>query len=142
MSRRWLTRLILSSAPLFGAIPLLAQGAPAAPVVATVTVATFPYGRYVPKVPGATALDTISLVIEFKTDGVVQMYSGGRPGEMHLMAVRGDQWMITQLEGGCGEADGRYKWIVEEGVLRFELIEDACAPRAQQVTAIRLVKFP
>lgn len=139
MSRRWITRLLLASAPLFGAVPLLGQGASVVPATAAVT---FPFGRFVPQTPGTTALDSTGLIIEFRRDGAIQMYQGTRPTQMFMMAVAGEVWEISQFEGNCEGIGGRYKWIYEGGVLRFELIEDACSGRIGEVTGIRLVKLP
>jgi hypothetical protein len=139
MSRRWFTRLLIAAAPLFGAVPLLGQNASVVPATAAVT---FPFGRFVPQTPGSTALDSTGLVIEFRRDGAIQMYQGGRPTQMFMMAVAGEVWEISQFEGNCEGIGGRYKWIYEGGVLRFELIEDACSGRIGEVTGIRLVKLP
>jgi hypothetical protein len=139
MSRRWFTRLLIASAPLFGAVPLLGQGTP---VVSAASAVTFPFGRFVPQTPGATAIDSTGLVIDFRRDGVIQMYQGGRPTVMYMMGVAGEVWEISQFEGGCEGIGGRYTWIYEGGVLRFELIEDACSGRIGEVTGIRLVNLP
>lgn len=139
MSRRWLARLIISAAPLFGALPLLGQGAPDTPPPAA---ATFPFGRFAPQTQGTTAVDSTGLVVEFRRDGAIQMYQGGRPTHMFMMAVAGEVWEISQFEGGCEGIAGRYKWIYDGGVLRFDLIEDACSGRVGEVTGIRLVKLP
>ena len=139
MSRRWFTRLLISAAPLFGAVPLLGQNASVVPATAAVT---FPFGRFVPPTPGTTALDSTGLIIEFRRDGAIQMYQGTRPTQMFMMAVAGEVWEISQFEGNCEGIAGRYKWIYEAGVLRFELIEDACSGRIGEVTGIRLVKLP
>jgi hypothetical protein len=139
MSRRWITRLLLASAPLFGAVPLLGQGAT---ITSTAAVSTFPFGRFVPQIPGTLALDSTGLIIDFRRDGAIQMYQGTRPTQMFMMAVAGEVWEISQFEGNCEGIGGRYKWIYEGGVLRFELIEDACSGRIGEVTGIRLVKLP
>jgi hypothetical protein len=145
LSRSKLVRALLAIASLLGAVPLLGQTVSrSSTVTAAAPAPTFPYGRFVMQPPAGEQPNTAGLLVEF-SDGVIEVYQGGQLVETDGLSVIGQHWQIWALAGGCAEPEpivGNYKWSFQGGVLKFDLVEDACQGRAQTIGSIRMVRAP
>lgn len=130
MSRNKVIRILVALASLLGAIPLMAQAAPAA-----APAPAFPFGKY-----ALVAIDSANgpppgMSVEFKPTSL-DVIRGGQVVESHGLSAANGVLEIFTLGGDCVES-GKYKWRITGKILVLEVISDPCSNRAMAITAVQ-----
>ena len=131
MSRNKVTRILITLASLLGAIPLMAQAAPAA-----TAAAPFPFGKYALVGIDSTNGPPPGMSVEFTPSSLI-VIRGGQVVETHGLSVKDGVLETFTLGDGCTDP-GQYRWRMEGRSLYLIAISDPCSDRA---TAIATVRF-